>query len=172
MIGVAASQAFFTAFEVGEAMSIVPFFKARVFGPLGVIHGVSPDKNHPVDAAGAAQDLPATVENTPSIHVGFGLGIVAPVVVFVTQRHRESGGHVDEDVPDVIGSARFENQHLVVGVRAEAIGQHTTGRPTADDDGVVVCLQLLHGSPKGLFSLSLSRDKTFSAIKLTGVPAP
>jgi len=83
VIGVAPGEAFFASFEVGKAMGIIPFFKARVFCPLGVIHGISPYKDHAIDAAGASQNLAATVENTPSIHVGFRLGIVAPVVVFI-----------------------------------------------------------------------------------------
>jgi len=78
---------------------------------------------------------------------------------------------VDEDIPDVIGSSGLENEHFVIGVRTEAIGQHTTGRTTANNDGVVSSFKFLHGSPKGLFSLSMSCGKTFRAMKLTGVAA-
>ena len=129
-------QAGLHAFEIGQAVGVVPVLHAGVAGPSLVVERVAALENHAVDAAGAAQDFAATMGDTPAVHERFWLGRVQPVIVAGADRIGEGGRHMDEDIPPGVGPARFEEQHTVARVRAEAVGQHAPRRAAPDDDGV------------------------------------
>ena len=124
--------------EVGQQVGVVPARFAGLRGPLVEVGGVAAVVHHPVDAAGAAQDLAARLAHAAVLHVRLGLGRVAPVVAPVADREAERGGHVDDRVPAVVGDARFQHEDLRGGVRAEPVGERRARRPPADDDVVVV----------------------------------
>ena len=56
------------------------------------------------------------------MHVGFGFGLVAPVVEGVAYRHGERGRHVDQNVPRVVFASCFNNEDFVAGLGRQAVG--------------------------------------------------
>ncbi|MDH6501180.1 hypothetical protein M2156_007399 [Streptomyces sp. SAI-149] len=131
-------EAVLHALEVRQAVRVVPGLHAGIGGPALVVHGVAALEDHAVDAAGAAQHLAAGVVDAPAAHVGLGLGLVLPVVETAADRIGQRRGHVDEDVPRVVGPPCLQDQHPVSRVGGEPVGQCAAGRSTADDDEVVL----------------------------------
>ena len=144
----AAGQAGLHLLEVRQAVRVVPGRHARVGGPALVVQRVAALEDHPVDAARAAENLPAGVVDLAPVHERLGLRLVLPVVEPVPDRVGQRGGHVDEHVPRVIRPARLEHEHAVRRVGAEPVRERAARRAAADDDVVVVlcahdCLLLL-----------------------------
>ena len=108
-----------------------------VGAPALVVQRVAALEDHAVDAAGAAQHLPAGVVDPAPVHVRLGLRLVLPVVEAAPDRERQRRRHVDEDVPEVVGAARLQHQHAVRGVGGQAVRQGAAGRAAADDHEVV-----------------------------------
>ena len=133
LIGWLRRQAALHATEVGEAVGMVPRVHARVGRPSLVVERVAPLEDHPVDAARSPEHLASRVVDASSAHVGLRLGLVLPVVPAPTDRVGERRGHVDEHVPQVVGAAGLQDQHLVGRVGREPVGEHTAGRTAADD---------------------------------------
>ncbi len=138
-----AGQAVLHLLEVGQAVGVVPGLHALVGGPALVVERVAALEDHPVDAAAAAQHLAAGVVHPAAVHERLGLALVLPVVEAAADREHQRGGHVDEDVPLVVGTAGLEHEHPVGRVGAEPVGQGRPCRPAADDDVVVT----LHDGP-------------------------
>ena len=123
--------------EVRQAVRVIPGVHAGVRAPTLVVQGVPALEDHAVDAARAAQDLAARVIDPTPVHVRLGLRLVLPVVVAASDRERERRRHVDEDVPQVVGTARFQHQHAVRGVGGQPVAQGAAGRSASDDHEVV-----------------------------------
>ena len=134
---VPAREAVLGALEVGQAVSPVPGLHALVATPLLEVERVAADEDHAVDARGATEDFAPSVGDPPSAHVGLGLGLVAPVVERVANRDRERGRHVDEDVPQGVWAARFEDQDAVARISAQPRRQGTASGAAAEDNEVV-----------------------------------
>ena len=120
-------------------MGIIPFYHARVFAPLLIIHRITALEDHPVDAAGATQDFATPMINTAVIHVGFGFRLIHPIVMFVANRDGEGGGHVDKNIPEGIIPPCLNHQNAMVGVFAQAVCQDAPCRTTPDNDCVIMC---------------------------------
>ena len=67
------------------------------------------------------------MENPPVVHERFGIGLVAPVIPFVAQGDGEPRGHVDEQVPDIIGPPGIQHQYPVFGRCTQSVGQCAAG---------------------------------------------
>ena len=124
--------------EVGQAVGVVPGLHPAVRRPALVVQRVAALEDHPVDAARAAQDLPARVVDLAAAHERLGLGLVPPVIEAAADRKRERRGHMDEHVPGPVRPARLQHQHAVGRILGEPVGEDTARRATADDDEVVV----------------------------------
>ena len=92
---VATREACLHSLEVGQAVGVVPVRHARISRPALVVEGVSTLEDHPVDAAGATEQLPPGMVDAPPAHVRLRLRLVLPVVKPVPDRHREGCRHVD-----------------------------------------------------------------------------
>src|SRR5690606_12459832 len=64
--------------EVRLAVGVVPQRRAGLRGPPVVTRLVAALVEHPVDAAGAAEDLAAGVGQPPAVQVRLRVGLVAP----------------------------------------------------------------------------------------------
>ena len=133
---VGARQAGLHAFEVRQAVRVVPALHARLGGPALVVERVAALEDHPVDRARPAEDLAARVVDPAALHVRLGLGLVLPVVEATADREGQRGGHVDEDVPEPVRAAGLEHEHARRGVGAEAVGERGARRAAADDHEV------------------------------------
>ncbi len=122
MILITAKQAVLSFFEVRQAMGIIPIFHAFYRRPLLIIHGIATNIDHPVNAAGAAKYFSPAMKNSAIIHVWLWFRLVTPIVKFVAKRGCQSGRHVDENVPNVVGAARFDNKDFVRRICAKTIG--------------------------------------------------
>ena len=124
--------------EVGQAVSVVPGLHPVAGRPALVVERVAALEDHPVDAARAAQHLPARVVDLAAAHERLGLGLVLPVIEAAADRKRQRGGHVDEHVPRPVRPARLQHQHAIGRILGEPVGEDAARRATADDDEVVV----------------------------------
>ena len=82
--------------EVGQHMLEVPVGHPWELAPFFIIHRVSALENHAIDGAGTTKNLAACVVDAAAIHLWLRLGLVFPIVKFVSNREGERGGHVDE----------------------------------------------------------------------------
>ena len=87
-------------------MGVVPLFEPGS-GPLVVVHWVAPLEDHAVDARRPAEHFASGVIDPSTTHVRLGFGLVLPVVEPATDRIRQRGGHVDEDVELPIAPTSF-----------------------------------------------------------------
>ncbi len=134
---VGAGEAGLHALEVGQAVGVVPGVHALVGGPALEVQRVAALEDHPVDAAGAAEELAARVVDLATSHVRLRLRLVLPVVEPVADRVRQRGRHVDERVDLDVGAAGLEHQDGRAGVGAEPVGEGAARRAAADDHEVV-----------------------------------
>ena len=134
MVFIGTDKAGFRAFKVGQIVGVVPVLHTGILAPALIVHGIAANVDHAVDAARAAQHLAPPVENTPVVHVRFRFALVTPVIEFVAQRDRQSGRHVDEDIPDIVGASGLQHQHPVGRVGAEPVGQGAAGGTASHDD--------------------------------------
>jgi hypothetical protein len=130
-------QAVLHPLEVRQAVGVVPRLHARIRRPALVVERVAPLEDLAVDAGRAAQDLAAGVVDPTAVHERLRLGLVLPVVEAAADRERQRRRHVDEDVPDVIGTAGLQNQHAVRRVGREAVPQGASRGAAPDDHEVV-----------------------------------
>ena len=120
-------QAVLHALEIGQTMRVVPLGQTRIAAPPLIVQRVAPLEDHAVDAAGAAQNLAAAMRDPPVVHVRLRLGAIAPVVVLAADGVGERRGHVDEEIPPGVGTARFQDQHPLARLCAQPVGQDTAG---------------------------------------------
>ena len=98
------------------AVVLICFVVAALVGPL--IYRVNRD----------AMDIKAR-------ELGLRLRLVSPVDAIEMNQLGQPRRHVDEGVP--VPAARLEQQNAVVGVLAEAVGQHATRGARTDNDEIV-----------------------------------
>ena len=129
-------QARLHALEVRQAVGIVPRLHPGVRRPPFVVQRIPPLEDHPVDAAGAPQQLPPGVGHPAAAHEWLGFGFVLPVVEAAADGEGQGGRHVDEDVPPGVGPARLQHEHPGSRIRRQPVGQGASGRASTDDDEV------------------------------------
>ncbi len=108
------------------------------FGPTVVVGRHPTDVAHGVDRTGTAQGLAARPPQPALVERGFRFGAVVPVDPAIVGQSGDAGGHVQQRIP--IACASFQQQHAFRGIRAESVGQYTSGR-AGTDDHVVVAVQ-------------------------------
>src|SRR5207249_3943907 len=94
-------------------------------GPALEVERISAREDHAVDTARSAEHFAACVIDPPTVHERLRLGSISPIVETAPDGHREGCRHVDEDVPAIIGLARFEHQDHAV--RALHVAGENTG---------------------------------------------
>ena len=61
--------------------------------------------------------------------------MVRPIKVFEPRQPGETCRYVDEWMP--VAPASLQQEYAVVGVGTQAVGEHTAGGPSADDNEIV-----------------------------------
>ncbi len=70
------------------------------------------------------------------LRVVLGLGLVSPIVEPAPDRKHQRRGHVNEDVPLIIGASGLDDQDRSFRISAKTIGECATGRATTHYDVV------------------------------------
>jgi hypothetical protein len=122
------------AAEGGQHVVPAPGVVAGDLCPLLVVARLAAHVDHAVDAAAAAQRLAARVAQLAAVQARVGLGLVEPVGARVADAVEVAHGDVDPVV--VVLAAGLHEQHAVLGVGGQAVGQQGAGRAAADDDVV------------------------------------
>jgi hypothetical protein len=122
--------------EQGQHVFPAPGRIAGEVGPAVVVSGLAAHVDHAVDRGTAAQHLAARVDQRASGQSGVGLGAEQPVGARIVDAVEIADGDVDPQV--IVLAAGFDQQHLDVGLAAQAIREHATGSPGAHDDVVVI----------------------------------
>ncbi len=135
---VRAGEARLHLLEVRQAVGVGPRLHPRLARPALVVHRVPALEDHPVDRARPAEHLAAGVVDPAPAHRGLRLRLVLPVVEPVPDREHQARGHVDVDVPRVVGPPRLEHEHPVRAILAQPVGEDAAGGASTDDDEVVV----------------------------------
>ncbi|MCY1224890.1 hypothetical protein D9M72_370670 [compost metagenome] len=126
--------------EVRQAVREIPGSHPLVGSPAFVVQRVSTLEDHAVDGARAAQDLAAGMGHPASPHMRLRIRLVAPVIERIPAGEGQGSRHLDEQIPGVVASSRFQNQDAARAPCAQAVGQHGTGTSPTDDDVVVAGL--------------------------------
>ncbi len=129
-ISVAACGARFGAPEIRQHVGITPARSAFRFPAIEVLR-VAAHVHEAVDRGGAAQALAARRVDPAPAEMRFRFRVVEPVVLLHAHRDRERRGHLDED--RAVRAAVLEQQHAVLAVLGEPVGQHAAGGAGADD---------------------------------------
>ena len=126
----------FHAVEVRQAVGKVPVLHARVLAPLLIVHRVTALVDHAVDGGRSTKDLAASMVDAAAVHLRLRIGLVHPVIVLCTDWERETGWHVNEQIPQGIWAASLKDQHAGVLVFGQACGDDGACGATANDDYV------------------------------------
>src|SRR5882757_405033 len=121
----------FGLFEIGQHVVKTPAGIAAL-APAVVVLMLAAHIQKTVDRARAAQHLAARLEHLAPVQLRLGLGLVHPVDGFFLEQPSVAERNVDPDV-GVLWSG-FEQQHRMLAVRAQPIGEHAAGRARANDD--------------------------------------
>src|SRR6266508_5783153 len=131
-------QRLLEALEVREALRVRPAV-APVRGPIVVVRGMAPDVHHDVEVARAARRLAARLVGLAAVQRLLWDAHVAPVDLRAEEREPERG---NGDVLGQLVAAGLEREDGGTPVLAEAVREHSPGRPGADDDEVVLSHQV------------------------------
>ena len=123
----------FRAFEQRQHVVPAPAVIAHL-APAVVILGLSPDIKQAVQGGGPAQHFAARPFNDPPVEPRIGLGFVAPVDLRIVDRFEVSNRDMYPRIP--VATACFKQNHLVLGIRAQAICDHTACRSCADNNKI------------------------------------
>ncbi|MHC2409557.1 hypothetical protein ACVJGC_002148 [Bradyrhizobium diazoefficiens] len=119
--------------EIGQHVVIAPAGVAAL-APAVIVLVLAANIEQAVDRARAAQRLTARLEHLAPLQLGLRLGLVHPVDRLLLEQLAVAERHVDPDVG--ILRAGLEQQHAVLAVRRQAVGEHAAGGAGADDDVV------------------------------------
>ncbi len=119
--------------EVGQHLRVAPPREAEL-APVVVVHGVAAGIHHPVHRRGAAQHLAAGGRNLAAVEIGLRLGHQAPADLRVHEGVAPGQRHGHQRA--VVGAPRLQQQHAVLRIGRETIGQDAAGRSSAHDDEV------------------------------------
>jgi hypothetical protein len=130
---VLAARLVLRALEIGQHVVEAPAGIAGL-APLVEIFGLPADVDEPVDGRGAAEHLAARLVDDAAVELGLGLAPIEPVDPAVLEELAVAEGDVDPDVP--VARAGLDQHHAMAAARAEAIGEHASGRARAHHDKV------------------------------------
>src|SRR5205085_9018158 len=102
--------------------------------PGVVILALAADVDEAVDRARAAERLAAGPVDAPAVHVGIGVGVVAPVDAVAP--HRLAVADRQMDPRRGVARTGFEEEDADGGIFAQPGRENAAGRPRADDDVV------------------------------------
>ena len=68
---ISARQTVFHAFEIGQAVRVIPIFHTGITGPAFIILGISTLKNHAVNTARSSKHFTTSMKNTTVVHKRF-----------------------------------------------------------------------------------------------------
>ena len=119
--------------EIGQHVVIAPAGIAAL-APAIVILVLAPHIEQAVDRARTAEHFSARLEHLAAVQSRLRLGLVHPVDGFFLEQFSVAERHVDPEV--AVLRSGLQQQHGVLAVGAQAIGEHTSGRAGADDDVV------------------------------------
>ena len=103
-----------------------------------VVAGLPAHVDHGVDRRGAADHLAARIIQAAAVEARLGFGLEHPVGARIADREQIADRNVEPD--PVVAAAGFQQQHAVVRIGRQAVGQHAAGRARADDDVVEFAL--------------------------------
>src|SRR6185437_11065983 len=103
--------------------------------PAVVVARLAAHVDHAVDGGGAADDAAARIGEVAAIESGHRRGAEAPVRALVANGVEIADGNV-QPYP-IVAPAGLQQQHLVAGIGAQAVGHQAAGGPGADDDVIV-----------------------------------
>ena len=130
---VGAALLVFGLLEIGQHVVIAPALIA-VLAPAIVVLVLAANIEQAVDRTRSAQHLAARLKHGSPVQSRLGLGLVHPVDGFFLEQPAIAERHVDPEIG--ILRAGLEQQHRILAVRAQAIGEHASGRARTDDDVV------------------------------------
>ena len=133
MIFVGAALLVLGLLEIGQHVVKAPADIAAL-APAVVVLVLAAHIEQAVDRARSAQHLAARLEHLAAVQARLRLGLVHPVDGFFLEQLAVAERHMDPDVAFL--RAGLEQQHRMLAVRAQPIGQHAAGRARADDDVV------------------------------------
>ena len=119
--------------EIGQHVVIAPAGIAAL-APAIVILVLAAHIQQAVDRTRTAEHLSARLEHLPAVQSRLRLGLVHPVDGFFLEQFSVAERHVDPEI-GVLRSG-LQQQHGMLAVGAQAIGEHASGRAGADDDVV------------------------------------
>ena len=96
-----------------------------------VVLCLSTHEDHAVDRAGATEQLAARHRNAPATGGLLGFGLVEPVRRRILDQFREP---YRDTRPGMTLPACLQDQHRILAVRTQSVGQHRTSRACAYDD--------------------------------------
>ena len=117
--------------EVGQHVVITPAGIAAL-APAIVILVLAAHIQQAVDRARSAQHLAARLKHLAAVQPRLRLGLVHPVDGFFLEQLAVAERHMDPDVG--VLRAGLKQQHRMLAVGAQTIGEHAAGRAGADDD--------------------------------------
>src|SRR5579862_1087789 len=139
MEGIAAVLVRLGAPEIGQHVGERPAVAAHL-PPAVIVTRVAADIDHSVDRGRAAPAASARPVEAAVVQVKLALGLVVPVVgIGLAEQGGDARGHMDHRRS--VAPAGLDQQHLVVRIGGEAVGEHAARAPRADDDVV----EGLHG---------------------------
>ncbi len=100
--------------------------------PAIVILVLAANVEQAVDRARAAEHLAARLKHLTPVQSRLRFGLVHPVDALVLEQLAIPERHVNPEIG--VLRAGFEQQHRILSIGAQAIGEHAPGRPGADDD--------------------------------------
>ena len=131
VIVIPAARLIFAALEIGQNVVIAPAAVAAL-RPMIEILRLPADIDHTVDRARSAQHLAARPFHPPPGDAGIGFGFEAPIDGRIVDHLEQTAGDVNPRI--AVGGPRFEQQHAIGGIGAQAVGQHASRRTGPDDD--------------------------------------
>jgi hypothetical protein len=116
--------------DVVEAPALI-----ALLAPAIVILVLATDIKQAVDRTRSAEHLAARLEYSPAVQLRLRLGLVHPVDALLLEQLAIAERNVNPEIG--VPWTRFEQQHRVFSVGAQAIGEHAPGRARANHDVVV-----------------------------------
>ena len=110
--------------------------------PTIVVACLAAHVDHAVDRRAAAQHLAPWITQAATTQAALCFGLEAPVGARVTDAEQVTDRNVNPRI--VVAPAGFEQQHALLRIRRQSIGQQAPGRAGADHDVVVFIKGSLH----------------------------
>ncbi len=128
---VSAALLVFRFLEIRQNVFKTPSAVAML-APAIIILVLPADIKQAVDRTRSAQNLAARLKDGSPVQSRFRFGLVHPVDGLILEQPAISERHMNPEV-GILGTG-FQQQHRILSVSAQAVGEHASGRPRPDDD--------------------------------------